>query len=513
MIDPTMGDQGFEAATTDGVPAVGATIAGKFRVDKILGAGGMGIVVAATHLQLGERVALKFLRRNMLHNPETVARFAQEARAAVRLKGQHIARVLDVGSENGMPYMVMEFLEGKDLGETVRQVGPLPPEEAVDLVIQACEGLAEAHAKGIVHRDIKPENLFLTVSHGWKSVKILDFGISKADVSSATRDGSIQTSQIMGSPCYMSPEQLRSTRNVDQRADIWSLGCVLFELLSGTTAFDTTVSLPQLVANITIDGAHRDLKALRPELPKALIDVVTRCLARDLTARFQNVAELALALAPFAPRRARNTVERTVSLVHGEGSEHSASLLPSEGPPSFAHGQTVAMPNAQRSSSIRGPSQAPVSGARETSTAMSSQDQVGRNQKSSLFVSIIAVVLAAGIGAGVISFLVQRAPGSAAGPAAESTLPSPLDRPAPVDSIEIVLKADPPETRFFIDEGPALENPYVGKRTKDATSHTIRARAPGYKDKVRQVNFGANVSLGLLLDPNPSEKKDGGGRK
>ncbi|HEY2365669.1 MAG TPA: serine/threonine-protein kinase, partial [Polyangiaceae bacterium] len=282
-------------------------LGGKYRVSRVVGEGGMGVVVEATHVQLDERVALKFLRPEMLAMPDVVARFDREARAAVKLKSDHVARVMDVGkTQAGVPYMVMEFLDGKDLGETLAEQGPLPVSQAVEYIIQACEGIGEAHARGIVHRDVKPENLFLVKrDDGWRSVKVLDFGISKAVLvgPSSVDLASNATTSIMGSPYYMSPEQLRSTRTVDHRADIWSLGVVLFELLTGTTIFDETKEFTELVADI-LETQHRKLGMFRPDSPPGLEGVIDKCLEKDRTKRFQNVAELAVALLPYAPRRA-----------------------------------------------------------------------------------------------------------------------------------------------------------------------------------------------------------------
>src|SRR6188768_2962187 len=201
----------------------GHVLAGKYRIERVLGQGGMGVVVAATHLQLGERVALKFLLPQAIHNPEAVERFAREARAAVKIKSEHVARVSDVGLlESGAPYMVMEYLEGYDLSTWLQQRGPLPVEQAVEFILQACEAIAEAHALGIVHRDLKPANLFVIQrADGVLSVKVLDFGISKATGLIGSGDMTT-TSAVMGSPYYMSPEQMGSTKDTDTRADIWA---------------------------------------------------------------------------------------------------------------------------------------------------------------------------------------------------------------------------------------------------------------------------------------------------
>ena len=194
----------------------GEILAGKYRVDKVLGVGGMGVVVAAYHIELDQRVAIKFLLPEVLDHGEAVARFAREARAAVKIKSEHVAKVTDVGKlENGAPYMVMEFLDGSDLSQWLTQRGALPVEQACEFVLQACEAIAEAHALGIVHRDLKPGNLFvIRRADGVLSVKVLDFGISKtaSGPGSGSAGAMTKTSALMGSPLYMSPEQMQSSR-------------------------------------------------------------------------------------------------------------------------------------------------------------------------------------------------------------------------------------------------------------------------------------------------------------
>jgi serine/threonine-protein kinase len=319
--------------------SVGDVIAEKYRVEKVLGQGGMGFVVQATHLQLEERVALKFLHRSAMERPEIVSRFAQEARSAVKLKSEHVARVLDVGSiPDGSPFIIMEYLEGKDLAHYIDENGPLPVADAVQYVVQACEGLAEAHSRGIVHRDIKPDNLFLVErSDGWRSVKIVDFGISKAALAGAAggNQPGHQTTEILGSPYYMSPEQLRSTKNADHRADVWSLGATLFELLAAATAFDEELQLTELIVEI-LEKPHRRLSFYRTDVPPELEAIIDRCLEKDREKRFQNTGELAIALLPFAPRRARLSVERAVSLARASEQLNTPGLdvpLGSDFPP------------------------------------------------------------------------------------------------------------------------------------------------------------------------------------
>jgi serine/threonine-protein kinase len=281
----------------------------------------MGVVVAAHHLQLDERVALKFLRPEALESPEAVARFIREARAAVKIKSEHVARVVDVGQlETGAPYMVMEYLEGGDLSAWIAQRGALPIEQAVEFVLQACDAIAEAHAIGIIHRDLKPANLFcVRRTDGLLAVKVLDFGISKITGTGASgRDmGMTRTQALMGSPYYMSPEQMQSSKGVDPRADIWALGVILFELVTGRVPFDGE-AIPELVLHI-VSAPTPSLRALRPDAPAGLDAVVQRCLEKDRDRRFASVAELAHGLAAFAPRRAVATVERISRVLHGAG--------------------------------------------------------------------------------------------------------------------------------------------------------------------------------------------------
>ncbi len=290
----------------------GAVLAGKYRVDRVLGEGGMGVVVAAVDLQLERRVAIKFLLPEYSQQHEAAQRFLREARAAVKIQSEHVARVIDVGTmESGAPYMVMEYLEGGDLAALLDERKALPAEEAVAYVLEACDAIAEAHSVGIVHRDLKPANLFLARQpDGSVRIKVLDFGISKALVTSTTGiDPSLtRTSSMMGSPLYMSPEQMKSAKHVDPRTDVWALGVILYELLTGEPPFYAE-SIPELSAKVLLDEPV-PIRSVRGEIPEALESAVNRALAKDPAARFANVAEFASALAPFGPARTRANVER-----------------------------------------------------------------------------------------------------------------------------------------------------------------------------------------------------------
>lgn len=320
--------------------AVGDVVAGKYEVTGLLGSGGMGYVISARHTELGEMVALKFLRPEALAHAELVERFSREARAAAKIRSEHVANVFDVGTlEDGTPYIVMEHLAGKDLADYLHQEGPLPVQVAVEYVMQACEALAAAHAHGIIHRDIKPENLFLTQqAQGMHFVKVLDFGISKIALPRGKRD-LVRTQMALGSPVYMSPEQIRRSDQVDARSDIWSIGCVLFELLTGVTAFDEP-SLLELSAAI-LERDPVPLLTLRPDAPPELEQILLRCLHKNPEQRYQNVAELTMALYPLGPRRARISAERCWHVLRNAGIISSELELASAYPPSLSGAPTL----------------------------------------------------------------------------------------------------------------------------------------------------------------------------
>ena len=305
----------------------GEVIAGKYRVLRRLGEGGMGLVVLAEHVHLGEHVAIKVMSRQGPSSPEASARFLREARAAARLKGEHIARATDFGVlDSGAPYIVLEYLEGCDLGAYLRTNGRLVTPEAVGYVLQACEGIAEAHAGGIVHRDLKPANLFLTRSpDGSPLVKVLDFGVAKSTqpVTGET-SGLTGTGAMMGSPIYMSPEQLKSSKEVGPTADVWALCVVLFELLTGRQPFNGE-TFPA-IAGAILYVPSPDPCADRQAIPRALGNVVLKGLAKEPKERFQSVGELARALAPFAPEEAQIHAGRASRILR----ESAAGIVPSQ---------------------------------------------------------------------------------------------------------------------------------------------------------------------------------------
>ncbi len=302
----------------------GTSIDGKYVVEAVIAEGGVGVVVRATHVGLGQRVAIKFLKAEALRNRAWVERFDHEARLAAQIQSEHIVRVQDVGRMPGAgPYMVMEYLVGRDLGSLL-EAGPLPVETAVDYVLQACDAIAEAHVLGIVHRDLKPANLFLAQRPTNAPIlKVLDFGISKRTPRAGMAMGRQTGEQErFGTPMYMSPEQLDSPAGVDARADIWSLGIVLHELIAGTTPFRAP-DLPELFARI-LGRDPEGLRQVQPDAPVGLEAIILKCLAKRRDQRFRNVAELAQELAPYGGPLASSRVDRIRQVVRSGG----FSILP-----------------------------------------------------------------------------------------------------------------------------------------------------------------------------------------
>jgi eukaryotic-like serine/threonine-protein kinase len=401
---------------------LGSIVAGKYLLDRVIGHGGMGLVVQATHLRLRQPVALKILLPQAAQDAETVQRFLREARAAVQLRGEHIARVLDVGAlDTGTPYMVLEYLEGIDLDRFPRD--QLTIESLVDLTLQACEALAEAHALGIVHRDIKPSNFFITRDPGGTLfLKLLDFGISKTP--GAT--GKLTESRVMlGTPPYMSPEQVRASRKVDPRSDIWSLGVVLYELIEGRLPFEAD-AFSAMILKIVNDPPAK----LTARLPAGLDRIILRCLEKKPERRFQSTAELATALAAYAgsPAQAAITVERTRALAPAPRRADADVLHPASPPTARWRVRT---PRWQAS-----------------------------------LIAAIAIAIAAGIGAGFITVqddvpaAPSQAPAAASPGAAPPVLaPSPLVESAPAAApapapvlAPAVLASSPP-----VESAPAAD--------------------------------------------------------
>jgi len=390
--------------------AEGDLIAGKYRVERILGVGGVGFVVAARHAELGGHVALKFLKKRFLQDKSIAERFTREARAACRIKSEYVARVYDVGSHGRAPFIVMEHLSGRDLAEVLAERGPLPVAEAVEYAVQACAALAVAHASGIVHRDIKPENLFLVDEEGTPTVKLLDFGISKVALAQerpagewGPEDEALTGRMTCGTPDYMSPEQIRSTSSVDARSDVWSMGMVLFEMLTARTAFQAETVTDLCTAILEQEPPW--LSDLRPEVPLGLSEVLACCLQKDRAHRFADIAELAVAVLPFAPPRALPIAEGSAwirrAAIHAVGTSYRSdgrlSSYPAVDPPVASRRLSGSMPafappsTQPQGSALQPP---PASGRESPSLSIDRAAALFRPRRSIAFVAMGVAALA-----------------------------------------------------------------------------------------------------------------------
>lgn len=327
--------------------APGSLIAGKYRIDSLVGEGGMGVVMAAHHLELDRAVAIKFLLPGVALLGDAAERFRREARAAAKIQSDHVCRVLDVGTlEQGVPYMVMELMEGEDLGQALGSGRRFDVPDAVGFILEAIEAVSLAHAAGIVHRDLKPANLYLARRpDGSHRIKVLDFGISKNTSGTGMPELNLTASRsIIGSPLYMCPEQMMSSRDVDARADTWALGAILYELLTGRPPYEAE-TLPQLCKALLTESPPRP-RDLRPALPEALESAVLRCLEKDRELRWPSVNHLALALAPFAAGSAAVHVDRARRVLEATG---ASALAPTATSPNAAVPAAMASPTSSTS--------------------------------------------------------------------------------------------------------------------------------------------------------------------
>ncbi len=406
----------------------GTVISGKYRVDSILGRGAMGVVVAATHLELREAIALKFLYAKTDGSEDFKSRFRREAQVSAKLRNEHITRVLDVGTwREGAMYMVMEYLAGNDLRKMIRTQGPFPIGAAVEYIVQVCEGVAEAHAHGIIHRDLKPSNLLVTKrADGSDLVKILDFGISKWTAMGEDEGELTQTGVVLGSPKYMSPEQLFGAGSVDSRTDIWSIGAILYELIAGRPPYDQP-SLARICADLAGNKPPPRLRDQRTEVTPELEAVVLHCLERSIDLRIQNVADLAgdLLAAVGSPysEQVRTRIRQTLDPAG------TSAMNSSLRQPGGATGTYTSLAFADASASY--PKAASHADAAAGATLLSSQDPARKRRQGMIAVAVLAI---AGVG-GWLFLNRERpapeeasvaAPSAAPPPAPAATTPPPV---------------------------------------------------------------------------------------
>jgi serine/threonine protein kinase len=472
---------------------VGSVIDGKYRVDEVLGRGAMGVVVAATHLELGERVALKFLRYRSKAGvtDDFQSRFKREARVSAKLKNEHITRVIDVGVwRQHVPYMVMDHLSGTDLRQILKTNGQLPIATAIEYTVQVCEGIAEAHAHGVVHRDLKPSNLFVTQRpDGSDLVKILDFGISKWSADETELDDLTQTGVVLGSPKYMAPEQLFGSSEVDARADVWSIGTILYEMLAGRPPFDFP-TFTKICAELSTDRLPPPLAAKRSDVPADLEAVVMRCFERTPDRRIRDVAELAgqvldTVQAPFADQ-VRSKIAATLEIRNPRD--------PLGGMSTGSHGKILTQSGTGRSV-VQMPG-SPAAESTGSSPASISGPQVAEKKRLGLWIGVVAVAL---VGGGV--FLASRGAGDPASKQAATT-PATADLPPPA----IQPTATQPTTAVptATAAATATANASASSAPSSSPAHTGFVHAPWRAPPPRITTTSAPPPVAATAAPPPA---------
>ncbi len=464
---------------------LGNVLAGKYLIERVIGEGGLGVVAAAKHLQLQQRVAIKYLRPESLKSPTLVERFIREARLAASIRSEHVARIYDVAvHEAGTPYIVMEYLAGSDL-RTLLQDGPIAIPDAVDYVLQACEALAEAHVAGIVHRDLKPDNFFLAFGPGGgTSIKLLDFGISKMMITHSDSGRPLTgDTEKFGTPAYMSPEQLQASATVDARADVWSLGVVLFECLTDRMPFPGT-DFPQLCTSI-LTAAPKKLSEELPGAPPELDLVIARCLEKDREKRYGSVAELADALGPFGLEESVRRVEHIRAVIQGQTSRRQG---PRRSLVDAVEGRAVTRPS----------SSGPMRGLTRDAATTTAPEVPAAKKTRGLLVGVALTTLALGVCGGVLMVRnaahdagaqVAAGPNGARPPVAAAAPQQPAAQPAadPQAQATATAPAAPPASATppasAAPAGSSAAPVAAGKAAQPAASGGSSAAAPASSAK------------------------------
>jgi serine/threonine protein kinase len=427
-------------------------VAGKYRLTTLIGRGGMGSVWEGTHATLGTHVAVKFIESEYAESPEARNRFENEARAAARLRSKHVVEVYDHGvTDDGRPFIVMEYLRGEPLDKRLDRVGRLPARETARIVMQVCRALAKAHAAGIVHRDLKPENVFLVWDEedGADVVKVVDFGIAKFTDNQLGNSSATRTGSVLGTPYYMSPEQARGLRSVDHRSDLWSVGVIAYRCIVGALPFEGEAVGDLLVKLCTAPLPVPSQLAL--DVPPGFDAWFSKALSREPEGRFSSASELAEALGAVCGVPVRGAYSTADIPMHSFASGPGATPTPGFFPPSGSYtppavrpvtpypapdrtGPNAAHPGASSASTLQMATGAPTTQTPPPSASRST---------SAIIAAVAAAVVVLGIGIGVAFKLLSPAPAAAdAPPAAPTNAPvvQPTAEPA------TVVPVSPPAT-------------------------------------------------------------------
>jgi eukaryotic-like serine/threonine-protein kinase len=485
-----------EASTAPFV--AGELIGEKYVFERVLAEGGMAVVLSAQHQELGERVAVKVLKPEMLVDRDLVVRFAREAKTTVRVRSEYSVKVLDVGVDRRRgPFIVMEFLHGEDLRAVIERTGAVPERRVTEIAIQACEALGSAHVQNIIHRDVKPENIFVTTDGNIDSIRVLDFGISKSALTGSVMNTDVsllKTQVLMGSPLYMAPEQMRASAEVDARTDIWALGVTMYELLSGKLPFESE-SVTQ-VCSMVLETEPEPLRLAAPGVSPGLCAVVMKCLEKNPRARFNNMGELAVALLPFGPSRTRMSVERLVQKFADAGTVVAAPTTPSTAPPPFTGPRTdeIAVVDATEPRSVLTPakrksSRAAIYGIAGVAAlllgALALGGFAGRQQK----------VVGAGVGAALAEHRAEVVSLPVVTAVAPSSTGEATEKPNVVGTIPALDKAPAPATHPIFGGWGRPKPAAKAAPAEPATAAPVTTAAPAKVERAKVLDDGPRVKV------------------
>ena len=468
----------------------GRIIDDKYRIRRVIGRGGMSVVVEADHLLLGHKVAIKFLRTDVARALAAEPRFFREARLAARLMSNHTCRVSDVGIWESGPYLVLELLDGRTLNQELRERKTLPVAEACEIITQACDALAEAHALGIVHRDVKPGNFFLCADPASRvHVKVLDFGVAKIPAAVVTRNGEgslTDGNTLIGTPSYISPEQLQNSKVVDARSDIWALGIILYEMLAGYPPF-RDAWVPRMLVKIAREQ-HIPVRDIRHGIPAVVNHVIERCLSKNPAERYSSAADLGLALADMAPP-SEEILERLMAF--GTSIPRLATF--SSNPPSRESASDIVELDFARNNSLD-PYTTSLKHLRRVRRVSPAYIAAGSGVLFGLLMATGWIRYGAHPGKAQSTLVqgensVQVTPASTDGSSSERQ-----------DIAHVELFATPAQTQWLLDGVLLGSTPFVGQQQRDQRTHTLVAQASGYEPRTLTVYLDRDLSLSLALE-------------